>query len=615
MLLGAAVVLTAALFLLFVLRKAEEPAAPSPSPVYRVGGPERSLRVADAPRAVEFVAGRVGEGGDRARGTEAILRLHSALGLRDVYPGPISLHWAPAWWPGEGDLADANSCSPAGQADAGLPPRLRLRSGHAPDLLARPPEPHRTVRISLLVSDSGDVVRTVASLCTPRGTRRSEVFEDEAGHEGRLIRELLTWLSSQLEIDEVEPFLNTWGRPPAPAGPPMAAYREVLVESLEPGERRRTPNAPTLSQAARASGEAAWLAAWLGPRRLRLERLRQAMELRATFTAAIEDLGALELERGRTDLALAALERLSTEPERRRPSELLLIDRLLNAERVDDARRLLAALPDTFGDSPALARARTRVLLAEGDAEEAQVWAEAWLAASPTEPEALLLQGDALEARGRPEEAAAAWLEASVQDARRRGDALARLTASAIRRGDEATLLQRLDDIEEAEGRLEPAVRELRAYTALRQGGAGAARAWRDYEILLATEPVSAEVPINACIAAVIAGIAGPDRPGVCAEVITTGWESAQLGAALGSRQPGLLPNYPPDVGAAVRRSAALAPRSAEATEALLHLDGPGGDAATQRALLGRWRVAVGADATAPFMPEPRDPADVLKPR
>jgi tetratricopeptide (TPR) repeat protein len=607
-LLGAAVVLGAALLGLSALDRAAEAPTSGEAPSYRAAGADRTFTPAPLPRAVEFVAGRIGEGDDRARGTEAILRLHGALGLRDVHPGPIALHWAPAYPAGAGDAADANTCAPAGEADPELPSRLRLRSGARADLLDRPPEPHRTLRVSLLVSDTGDALRAVASLCTPRGTRRSQVFEDRAGSEGRILRELITWLASQLDIDEVDPFLNTWGRAPAAPGPPMSAYREVLVESLEPGQRRRRPNPPTLGQAARASGAAAWLAAWLGPRRVRLDRLRQGMELRPTFTAAIEDLAALELERGRTDLALAALERLSTEPERARPTELTLVDGLLDERRAEDARRLLSALPPAFDDDPARARAEARLSLAAGAPAEAEAWTAAWLAAAPAEPEALLLHGDALHRQGRAVDAAASWLQAAAEDARRRPDALARLTAAAIERGDEAALLTRLDAIED------PDVRELRAYAALRQGPEGAARAYRDYTQLLDEAPTE-DIAFNACVAAVWAGIAGPDRPGVCSSVAASPWEAAQLEAALGSRQPGLLPNYPPDVGSAVRASAEQAPRAAEAAEALLHLDGPGADADLQRALLARWRVAAGADAIAPSLPEPRDPAEALVPK
>lgn len=556
-------------------------------------------------RRVVFAAGRVGAGGDTARGLEALLRLHGYLGLRDVHPAGVVLHWQPAYPASQADEAEANACAAPGETGASVPPRLRLASGDHEDLLGRPAQPHRELRVFLFVEVEDNDLRVVASTCTPRGTRNAEVFFERKDQEGRLLRELLTWLAHQTGVDDTSHFLKSWARPATAPGPASFAYREVLTESIDPGARDRGPSSPTLSQAERATAEAAWLAAWLGPQTLRRERLQRATELRPFFTAAIEDLGALYLQERRVDLALAALERLPAERERSRPVEQILAAEALARGEAHDARRLLGVVPSVQAGGSAMARLLASAELGAGNPKGAVAWSEAWRAAEPESPDALLMHGDVLDRLGRLGEAEETWLQAAKLDPRARAPALRRLGVQLLARGEGSRLLDLLDAAGQ-EGPLGTELLELRAYIALRAGPGFAARAYKDYAALAGPDAPD-RIAFNRCVAALRAGLA-PETGGPCAGLRLGSWEGHQLRAAWASRRPGLLPNYPPDVGQDVRQAFAEAPLTAESADAMLRLAGPRADRDERRQLTGWWRVAVGPDVPLPALPAPRDP-------
>lgn len=578
---------------------AEGGAYPAAEQAGKVASPGR-------PGRLTFLAGVVGRGGERADGLEAILRLHAYLALRDVYAGPIALEWEAAVPLEQGPEAIRRACG--FDRARRVPPGALLDSGVRPDPLGRKLDPAVDFRMLLQAEAEEGDLRVEAFACPARGTQHSQVFVARSGQEGVVLRELGSWLAAILGVTDPGSFSDSWGREPAPRGPALSTYGGLLARSLDPeGLNPRLQDRPSTSSlldATQIVPEAAWLAAMRSadPARRRA-LLRRAAALRVGFTAALEDLAALEMEIGRPDLASATLDRLSADPARQRPVELLLAAGLLGGGRPADCRTLLAGLPRRWRATTSAARLHALALLDLGNPQEAVRWSAAWTDSDPESAEALVVHGRALAGSQRPDEAAGAWRRAARLDSRWRRAALLSWLGDAAPVGSAGDVMAFIDELEMDGVPLESDLLELRAYAALRAGDAVAAAA--DYSALAERHPDVPRFQLDRCVAALLAGEEGGAIP--CAGGRWTALEDLQVRTASASRGVSL-PGYPMDVSALVRRAAELAPASPEVQLALMATAGKrrGLDEATRRTYLARWRVAVGPGVPAPEPPEPR---------
>jgi Tfp pilus assembly protein PilF len=558
-------------------------ATPEPTgPVYRDGAPA-TVDDLPEPRRMVVLPGRIHTDDPRGAEFEALLRLHLALGLRDVHSGPVALSWAPA----RGGSLEDRLCAGPGPLDPASGPWLL--SGDRPDPLGRVARLEDDLRVSIDVRLGPEGLQLTAQGCSARSDRFSQVVEGRPDRLDVHLGELLTWLSSRLGVSDARPFEETWKRLPAFGGPAGRAYGRALVASLG-GEA-----GADLGGAAQLGAEAAWLSAWLGPRSERLGTLLRATELRWSFTAAVEDAAWEHVDGGRPDLARAVLERLAPADERARPVELALASWLLDQGDHRACHRLLEQLPARWNRTTAAARLRSRLALGLGDAERAEGWIDAWLEADPEAAEAWLMRGDILSGKGERRAAEKAWLTAAELDDEQGRRALAREAAAAVDRGDPEVFAARLDERDDTLGPPPPWMIELDAWVALAAGDVD--RAAQGYSSL-AGPNAPERVRLNACIAAIRAGRGAEEA--ACGEAAGSPWQRSRIELALKSLEPGLLPGYPPILDRDVEDQLELAPRHPAAVHAAWLVLGPFAEPAERRALAARWRVAHGAGVDLP---------------
>jgi tetratricopeptide (TPR) repeat protein len=543
----------------------------------------------------------------RTRQIEAALRLHVYLGLRDASAGPVELVWSPAGLPSEagGGAAppepDAGPCVQGTDAAAAA---AAFQGGVFPDPQGRDEARRKHASVLLTVASSEGPVRVEALQCARGGVERRQAFESAPDALGTLLRELLVWMASGLGVPDPGSLPDAWGRPPAPRIGPLLGLGDTLARSMQADstglDARVTASVP----------EAAWLAAEAeapGPLRRRL--LERAASLRPGFTAALEDLAWDWLFAGEPGVARATLLRLGDPEERRRPSELLLAARLLQAGQASTARDLLQLLPSRWAADPGAARLRALAALGAGRPEEARSHAEAWAAADPQSGEALVVLGDALLRLGRDEEAAGCWRRAFGLDIRFRHAALRRWAAFQVEEGRAADAADELSKVVDFKGDF--IAGEIGAWLALLGGDPGAALA--SYLAALdagessgsASDEDRSRLRVGACLATLALGRELPagDAQARCAELPGNRLERGLVDAGLAAREPGLIPGYSRDLAPWARELRELAPLDpGAATLALVQADWgwAGGDVAPLRA---DWRVAAGAGATVPPSP------------
>lgn len=562
----------------------------------------------DEPSRLRFLPGVAGEG-SRADGLEAILRLHTYLAMRDVHGGPVELLWRPAvaWEEDEEVLRDV--CAPPAALNPGEPEAGWLLTGVRRDPLGRELDPERDFGVLLRAESDDGELRVDAVACTASGSKRSEVFVAGSGGEGVILRELCSWLAAIVGVADPGEFEDHWGREPAPRGPALSTYGELLARSLDPGgESPRLPDRPpdsTLEEATSIVPEAAWLAAALAADPAERRRLlRRAVALRVGFTAALEDLTWEQLADGRPELATATLARLSDDDARLRPVELHMAAGLLAGGRPGDCRTLLAGLPRRWRATTATARLHALALVRLGNPAEAVRWASSWADGDPESAEALVVLGRALAAADRLDEAGVAWRRAARLDSRWRRQAVSAWLAAALEVGRAAEVRGFLDELEKDGGLLTPEVREVRAYAALRAGDPVAALG--DYQVLSELRPDVPRLGLNRCISALLAGRQDPAEH--CHEQARTRLEELQLRTAAESREV-ILPGVPRDTRREVRALAELAPANPEVAQAVMLVFGTSRNSSREerQLALARWRVAVGAGVIAPELPELED--------
>lgn len=551
--------------------------------VYRDAAPG-SVEELPPPRRMVVLPGRVRSDRARASEIEALLRLHVALGLRDVHAGPVVLSWAPAG----ADELDDGLCARPGPLDPALAPWLE--SGDRPDPLGRPAEVHDDLRVALQVELLDEGIQLELIGCSARSDRFSQVVEGRLDQLDIHLAELLTWLAARVGVEDARAFEEAWRRLPAFGGPAGRAYGRALAGS-QGGALH-----PDLIDASALGAEAAWLRAWLGSEDDRLATLLRATELRWSFTAAVEDAAWAHAERGRPDLARAVLERLAPADERTRPVELALAAGLLDRGAYRPARALVDRLPPRWNRTDAAARLQTRLALGLGDSAAAQAWLEAWIEADPESGEAWLMRGDVLASEGELKPARKAWARAAELDEEQWPRATARLAAQALDAGRPDTFAKLLDDRDDALGPAPDWLVELDAWMALQAGSFD--RALQGYSSLLEAGPD--RIRLNTCVAALHAG-RGKGEP-ACEPPAGTEWQRSRLQLALKSREPGLLPGYPPILDTEVEEQLDLAPRHPAALQAAWTVLGPHATPDERDALAARWRVAHGAGAELPTL-------------
>ncbi len=580
---AAALVLAAAVYEGFRAPSART-AVPDPTAtLYRAGAPA-SIEDLPEPRRVVVLPGRITGADPRGQEFEALLRLHVALGLRDVHHGPVVLSWAP---PGHEPLMD-QLCADPGPLDPALAPWLT--SGERPDPLGRPARQEDDLRLALEVHIGPEGLQLQVAGCSARKNRFSQVLEGRADHLDTHLRELLTWLAARLGVPDARPFEETWKRLPAFGGPAGRAYGRALVASFggAPGGE--------LSGAAQLGAEAAWLQAWLGPRDRRLEGLERATELRWSFTAAVEDAAWDYAHGDRIDLARAVLERLAPADERARPVELSLAAWLLDEGEHGASRQLVEQLPARWNHTTAAARLQARLAIGSGDPAAAEGCLETWLEADPESGEAWLMHGDVLAVRGERRAAAKAWQTAAELDEAQVRRALARRASTALARDEPGVFADVLDERDDGLGPPPAWLVELDAWMALQAGDVD--RAAEGYASLLAPDAPE-RLRVNSCVAAIAAGRGA--EAAACEDPSGSAWQRSRLTLALKSREPGLLPGYPPILDRDVEAQLELAPRHPAAVHAAWLVLGPHATAAERATMAAQWRVTHGAG---PELPE-----------
>jgi hypothetical protein len=456
-----------------------------------------------------------------------------------------------------------------------------------PPLLGAPLRPRRALRAYMEVGAEPDGFAVEVRIC-PRGSGgTTQVFSGPTGREGPVLREILAWLSPQLELDDVEPWFEAWSEPLAPDLGVLRTYGGALVDSM-------SGSTPTqLSEAARLLPEAGWLAAALAPRGPgRRALLEQASSLRPGFTAALEDLAWSWVEEDRADLARLTLERLRTESTSR-PSGLLMAARVLEQGLPADALAMLEDLPPAWSSTTAARRLEARAQLELGDPAAGRSAAAAWALADPAASEAWLLQGDALVQLDEPVGARHAYRQGLAHPSRLRADVLERWAALLLSVPDPAAVLERLQSEEDAPVvESNPALLELRAWAHWLAGNS--LEASKDAQRLVTLDPATVRHRRNACVFGLGAGTtdAPPSSCGtpVYDDIFGTVMESVWL-----SRRPFRSAEEGGLLDLRLEQAVALGPLDPAATGAAVRVLGPRADEEEQEALQARFRVSVGA--------------------
>ena len=565
-----------------------------PASVYRSAPGPGALGELPPPVTLRVVPGRADPGDPIALELEAILRLHVALGLRDVHHGPLQVAWEPAAWLDEEPLSSA-VCGES-TAQRWLGPHEVVDPG------GRDEDPEDTITLGIRVDvDSERLVRAQVVGCTGSAARFSQIVVAKVGEADVQIRELLIWLSARMGVGDARELEGGWSQLPARSGPPLRAYGAALVGAMAGGPE-------DLGDAAHVSAEAAWLQAWLGPPELRLDRLERSAQLRFAFTAAVEDAAELVARSDSKHLTRTLLDRLEPGPSRARPVELALAARLLAEGRPDHARLVLDRLSGPRAETTAAARLQSLTLLAAGAAGDAEAWADSWVAAEPDEAEAWLVRGRIDAALGRETLARDALLHAAKLGSDERSEALGHYAALALRTGTVEEFLEKTAPVEGTPA--DAMVLELRAFVALQAGRPE--QALVELDELATRGPLAGRLLLNRCIAALRSGRA--DGLGLeCGEVGRSPWQRAQMALALGSRRPGLLPGYPPELEVPVREQLERAPDHKTALDAAWRVLGPGADLDEQERLAAAWRVAHGGGVALPRLPPQARPEDGVR--
>ena len=549
--------------------------------VYR---PVRRPPITDAPDGrvtVSVLPGTLRDDRLRTASLEATLRLHLWLALRDVHPtGPL-LDWAPATAPGHDvELETAARCE-AEDLDLARP---LGRSDRA--LLGEPLRRREELRVYLDLGSEATEFGVEVRVCPPGSRGITQVFGGQAGSEGPVLREILAWLSPQLQLDDVEPWFQVWAQPLAPDLGVLRAYGSALIQSMDgtiPDE---------LLAAARLLPEAGWLAAALTPRGAsRRALLEQAASLRPGFTAVLEDLAWSWIEADRADLARLALDRLRRTSHR--PSGLLIAARGLDAGRPEQALVLLEDLPPRWSGTTAARRLEARARLALGDALDGRAAAAAWALADPSAAEAWLLQGDALALLDEPVGARHAYEQALAHPSRLRPRVLERWASLLLDAPEPATVLELLTSDEDGPiAEANPPLLELRAWAHWLAGNPRDAA--DDTARLVALAPDAPRHRRNRCVFALAAGVSDspPEECGTPAfpDVFGTVMEATWL-----SRRPFRSPDEGGQLDRRLEEAIALAPLDPSATGAAVRVLGPRAKEEEEEALQARFRVAVGA--------------------
>ena len=520
---------------------------------------------------------------ERMRNFEAILRLHTWLGLRDLRTGRASIAWLPPAVTEDADKVVERDC--AADSTAASPPRSLASPSAVP---ATPARPRETLLIRLSLRAESDRFRLEGFACRPGGRVHRQVIRDSADRLGRAQRELLTWLATQLDVADTTAWEEDWGRNPAPGGPVLTGYARALRASM--GEED-VPEA-SLEEAADALAEAAWLAARLSDdRELSRRRLEQAVALRIGFTAGLEDLAAMHVADGRVDLAEAALLRLRRTAPGSRPVEWFLAWELLRGGRHEDAARVLRHLPEWLVPEETTARLWSAVLPEIGRDEEALRWVDAWITHDLQSGAAQLLRGEILANLGRPEPTAVAYAKAAELDPALRVEALRRWVVVQLSMGQDVEVARRLAEDELVEET--PSLLEMRAFAALRAGEAAAAA--RDYAALAALQPDVVRHRMNRCTAALAAGLV-PAEPDPCGALPDDRLSANLLEAAALSRIPERTIEQFLELMDRAERAGRDAPLDPLAADAVLQVAGPFREDRERARLQGLWRLAVGAE-------------------
>lgn len=557
--------------------------APEVGPtVYR---PVRRAPIAAPPDgriALSVLAGQLRDASTRTAALEATMRLHLWLALRDVHPtGPV-LDWSPASPFGASrEQVSASRCAP-GEPDIGAP-----LGRDDPPLLGTPLRPRKTLRVYLDVGAESQDVSIEVRVCPPGSRGTTQVFGGPTGSEGPILREILTWLSPHLELDEVEDWFDAWSRPLAPDLGVLRAYGSTLVESMAGS----TP--PQLLEAARLLPEAGWLAAALAPRGPdRRALLEQACSLRPGFTAALEDLAWSWVEEDRADLARLTLERLRSEGGTR-PSGLLLAARVLDHGLPAAALALLEDLPPAWSSTTAARRLEARAQIERGDPVAGRGAAAAWALADPAAAEAWLLQGDALVQLDEPVGARHAYGQGLAHPSQLRAEALERWAVLLLSVPDPAPVLERLEsDVDAALVEQDPALLELRAWARWLLGDARGAHA--DTRLLIELDPTTPRHRRNACVFGLTSGSTDA-HPDACGGAAFDDLFGSVMDAVWLSRRPFRSPDEGGLLDRAIEHAVALGPLDPAASGAAVRVLGPRAEEDEQDALQAQFRVSVGA--------------------
>jgi len=536
---------------------------------------------------------------DRMRNFEAILRLHTWLGLRDLRTGRASIAWLPPTRTDDPDAVVTRDC--AADTTADRPPRSLSSPEAVPATAARPRE---TLLIRLALSREGDEFRLEGFACRPGGRVHRQVVRDAPDRLGRAQRELLTWLATQLDVADTTAWEEDWGRNPAPGGPVLTGYARALRASM--GEEE-VPEV-SLDEAADTLAEAAWLTARLSddPEVAR-RRLEHAVSLRIGFTAGLEDLAAVHIEANRVDLAEAALLRLRRTAPGSRPVEWFLAWALLREGRHEDAARLLRHLPEWLLPEETTARLWSAILPELERYEEGLRWVDAWITHDLQSGAAQLLRGEILAGLGQTEPTAVAYAKAAELDPALREEALQRWVVVRLSMGEDVEVARRLAEDELVEAT--PTLLEMRAFAALRAGDAAAAA--KDYQALTELQPEVVRHRMNRCAAALAAGLV-PAEPDPCAQLPDERLSGNLLEAAALSRVPERTVEQFLELMDRAERAGRDAPLDPLAADAVLQVAGPFREDEERERLQGLWRLAVGADRRLTAAEKPEEGTDDL---
>ncbi len=518
----------------------------------------------------------------RTAALEATLRLHLWLALRDVMPtGPV-LDWSPPS-PSDSDrhLVAAARCEP-NDVVIGNP-----LGRDDPPLLGPPIRPRKALRAFLKVGAERDGFSVDVRIC-PRGSGgTTQVFAGPTGKEGPVLREILAWLSPQLELDDVEPWFEVWSEPLAPDLGVLRTYGGALVDSMSGS----TP--PQLTEAARLLPEAGWLAAALAPRGPgRRALLEQASSLRPGFTAALEDLAWSWVEEDRADLARLTLERLRGDASSR-PSGLLMAARVLDHGLPAEALAMLEDLPPGWSSTTAARRLEARAQLELGNPAAGRSAAAAWALADPAAAEAWLIQGDALVQLDEPVGARHAYGQGLAHPSRLRADALERWAALLLSVPEPATVLERLESEEDAPlVEASPVLLELRAWAYWLAGDS--LKASGDAQRLVELDPATPRHRRNACVFGLAAGTTDAP-PSDCGTPVFEDLFGAVMESVWFSRRPFRTPEEGGMLDLRLTQAVDLGPMDPAATGAAVRVLGPRAEEDEEDALQARFRVSVGA--------------------